>query len=597
MLFSTMTAAPDSSDRQSYLVRLLCASLLLVLSAINGRAQNWPQLGRTAQRTGDAAGISQHLRRVVGTVVVDPFADYATTVNGYLPVHYPVILVDGRDLFVIEKGGSYTPWSHWDAITWSIKKVERNQDNQLMPRWTTPTDWRPVPRLGPTGGPALEPPYQCLLTVDFVWAPGSGGTMLKLSRADGSILERINPFGQTIDPSIFAVGSPAVDQSGNLFYNAIRLQTDAWKKDSAGSWLVRVSSTGVVSIVSFSTLMADAPDATSLCTTTFDISELPWPPSGDAAAPVQPCGSQRPPIKSGIAVGTDGTIYTLSRAHFNERWGYLVAITPDLTLKWHVSLRNRFTDGCDVSLPPNGTPGGCRDGARIGVEPADNEFGSGIVDDDSTGLPVVASDGRVLITVATRYNYAGGHLMVFESDGGYVGAYPAGWDCTPAIYPHDGTYSIILKENHYGGIGSYCNEAGFCPSRLESQDPESPEVYYITQLNRSLQVEWQFRNETTESCRRTNVGLQCSSDHPYGFHWCVSAPAVDRAGVVYANNEDGYLYAIAQGGRRSERVFLESSRGAAYTPISIGGDGLVYVMNSGAAFLIGDGGRRRSVKH
>lgn len=577
----------------------LCAGLLAILCTLEGFAQGWTQLGRTAQRTGEAPVIAQRPVRITGSVVVDPFADYASKIYGYLPVHYPAILVDGPELFVIEKSGSYAPWTHWDGITWSVKKVRRGHDNRLVSAWVTTTDWRPAPRLGPTGGPALEPPYQCLLTADVVWAPGAGGSMFRLSRADGAILSRVNPFGSTVDPSIFAVGSPAVDQSGNVYYSAIRLhEQDAWGQDSEGAWLVRIAATGQASIVAFSTLMSSVPNAPSSCTTTFDLAQLPWPPGRDATAPAAACGSQRPAIKSGISIGPDGTIYSLSRAHFNQRWGYLLAVAPDLTLKWAASLRNRFADGCEVALPPNGSAGGCRAGARTGVDPADNELGSGIVDDDSTGTPVVAPDGRILVTVATRYNYAGGHLMVFEPDGAYAGAYAAGWDCTPAIYRHDGTYSIVLKEHRYGGVGSYCNEDPFCPSRGEANDPSLAEAYFVTQLSRSLAVEWRFRNETTDSCRRTATGLECVNDHPNGFHWCVNAPAVDAAGVVYANGEDGYLYAIAQGGRLNGRVFLESSRGAAYTPVSIGNDGLVYVMNSGSAFVIGEGtGKRRAVRH
>jgi hypothetical protein len=29
-----------------------------------------------------------------------------------------------------------------------------------------------------------------------------------------------------------------------------------------------------------------------------------------------------------------------------------------------------------------------------------------------------------------------------------------GWDTTDGIYIHDGIYSIVFKENHYGDVGS-----------------------------------------------------------------------------------------------------------------------------------------------
>jgi hypothetical protein len=55
-----------------------------------------------------------------------------------------------------------------------------------------------------------------------------------------------------------------------------------------------------------------------------------------------------------------------------RREGHLVAVNPDLTPKWNASLAERLTDGCNVTLPPNGTPGGCRAGACTGVDPWQN---------------------------------------------------------------------------------------------------------------------------------------------------------------------------------------------------------------------------------
>jgi outer membrane protein assembly factor BamB len=275
-----------------------------------------------------------------------------------------------------------------------------------------------------------------------------------------------------------------------------------------------------------------------------------------------------------------------------------VAVNPDLTPKWSSTLRNRLTDGCNVLLPPNGSPGGCRAGAMRGVDPSDNQFGSGRVTDDSTSSPVVAPDGRILYGAVTRYNWSQGHLMMFNADGSYFGAYKFGWDTTPAIYRHDGTYSILLKENRYAP-GSYCNNQAFCPSPRTLVTPDDPEQYLITQLSPSLQVEWQYRNTNTQSCMRNGDGtISCISDHPNGFEWCVNAIAVDRRGVVYANSEDGHVYAIGQGGVLKERLFLNLALFAAYTPLSIGDDGRIYTQNDGMLFIVGQepGPRRRAVR-
>jgi len=99
-------------------------------------------------------------------------------------------------------------------------------------------------------------------------------------------------------------------------------------------------------------------------------------------------------------VAADGTIYFISRAHFNYYWSYVIAVNPDLTLKWDRSMRNRFHDGCNVLLPPNGTDGGCPEGTHNGVDPFDNLPGSGRVTDNSTASPVAAPDGSVIYFTA-----------------------------------------------------------------------------------------------------------------------------------------------------------------------------------------------------
>jgi hypothetical protein len=42
-----------------------------------------------------------------------------------------------------------------------------------------------------------------------------------------------------------------------------------------------------------------------------------------------------------------------------------------------------------------------------------------------------------------------------------MSAYDFGWDITPAVYEHDGTWSVIVKDNFYP-VGSYYNVLGYC---------------------------------------------------------------------------------------------------------------------------------------
>ena len=77
------------------------------------------------------------------------------------------------------------------------------------------------------------------------------------------------------------------------------------------------------------------------------------------------------------------------------------------------------------------------------------------------------------------------------------------------------------------------------------------------------------------------------SDHPHSFEWCVNAPAIDAAGTVYVNSEDGWLYAIAQGGAIRDKILQQQPASGAYTPVSLGPDGKVYSQSAGHLFVVG----------
>ena len=560
-------------------------------------AQDWPQWGRTAQHNGAADVAANHFERIETTIVIDPFAEdeKAASGQGDLIVHYPVPLVDGDDLYLLEKGGAFTSLGTAQTQTWNVKNVRRTASG-FVTRWMFASDWKPVPSAQPTGGPQWEPVFHPLLGADVVWVPGAGGTMLEIRRSDGSLMARRNPFGGPVNPNIYTAGPPVLDAAGNLFYNAIQLNPSApWDSSLPGAWLVRIAADGTTSVAPFASLTPNAPAANAPCIATFPTGALPFPPSRNAVAPTIPCGAERPGINSTPAVGADGTIYTVSRAHFDSRYAFLVAVNPDLSPKWAASMRERLSDGCNVALPPNGAPGGCRADAITGVDPSDNRPGSGAVIDDSTASPVVLPDGNIIYGSYSRYNYSQGHLMKFSASGTFLGAYGFGWDITPGVYRHGGTYSIVLKENHYD-LGSYCNDPAVCPPRNDSA-PSDPEQYFITQLDPSLHVEWQFRNTESDACARAGASRDCQFETTHGFEWCVNAVAIDRDGVVYANSEDGNLYAIAQGGTLRQRMFLAAALGAAYTPLSIGGDGRIYAQNNGTLFVVGNVARRRAAAH
>lgn len=562
--------------------------LLCFLLSHPAPAQSWSQWGAGPAHNGSLPLIAQPLDMLQASTIVDPFVPQERAeAGGSLLVHYQTPLSDGEEVFMVVKGGTYTGFRNWETQTWSVRKFQW-QGGQLVAQWTAASDWDPVP----SGGARFEPVFHSALANGFVYMPGAGGSLLEVDRQSGAITRRLGTFGSNLDSGLYVTSPITADAAGNLYYNTLRPTSSPWITDHLGAWLVKVTPAGVSSRISYNALVPDAPAPAGPCTSEFPSTQLPWPPSPNAVAPATICGSQRAGLNVAPAVAPDGTVYTVSRAHLNSRWGWLIAVNPNLTLRWAATLRNRLNDGCNVLLPPNGQPGGCRLGATTGVDPSDNQPGSGAVNDNSTSSPVVAPDGTVYYGAYTRYNHSQGHMMRFSAGGEFLSAYKFGWDVTPAIWQHDGTFSLITKENRYVGVGNYCG--GCARTRVPGDD----EGYYITQLSPELNVEWQFKGTNTLSCERQQDGsLECIDNRPEGFEWCVNALAVDRRGVVYVNSEDGNLYAINQGGTLRERIFLQLSTGAAYTPLSLGTDGRVYTQNAGILFAVGSKpGKKRGTR-
>src|SRR5215831_2842751 len=486
-------------------------SLFLVAGVAVAHEQlQWPQWALNPQHTGQVDVRGQNLDRNLVNIVYDQLvADEMAQNGGELLAHYQAPLVDGDDAYMMFKTGTYTLTSY-ATQTWGETKF-RWSGGTLVPVWQFTSDWK-APG---SANDFWEPVFHPALANGALYVPGAGGTLTKIDKSTGAVIARINPFVDRVNPNLYTVSPITVDAQGNLYYNVIGLNqnsTDFYADDVVDSWLVKVAPNGAITNTRYRTLTVGAPAGTDQCPVAFSTAQLPWPPSPDAVAPTIPCGTQRPGLNIAPAIAPDGTLYVATRAHFADRESFLVAINPDLTRKWIVSLRNRFHDGCGVplvqggQLPPNGTPGGCRAGANFGVDPSTNAPGSGRILDDSSATPTVAPDGSIYFGVYTRYNYAQGHLMHFSAEGNYLGAFRFGWDSTPGVYSHGAGYSVVLKDNHYGGVGSYCNDATICPPDRTATNPAYPEEYFLTQLSPGLNIEWSYKNTNTLSCTRAANG-------------------------------------------------------------------------------------------
>lgn len=564
-------------------------------------AQDWPQWGRDPQHSSQINTVGQNLNRNLADVIYDPTVpdelSAAAQVFGDadLLVHYQVPLIDGNDVYMEFKSGNASK-NTFSQLNWAENKLTWQGAN-LVQVWSFASDWKAPGNYSDF----WQPVFHSVLANGALYVPGAGGTIFRVNKSTGAQIVRINPF-TTIDSNTYTAGPISADSSGNLYYNVIKLQpgggSSFYAKDSVDSWLVRVAPDNSTTRVSYSVLTPGTPGPDAPCEISFDQNLAPWPPSPTAVAPTTRCGPMRVALNIAPAIAPDGTIYTVARSHgaLSNRSAYLVAVNPNLSLKWIASLNNRFNDGCGVPissggvLPPNGQLGGCRVGANFGVDPGVNHAGGGRVLDDASSSPTVAPDGTIFFGTYSRYNYAQGHLMHFSSTGAYLGAYRFGWDITPGIVSHGASYSVVIKDNQYGEIGSYCNVESVCPSdRTVANSNGYPESYFITQLNHNLNVEWRFQNTNTFSCSRQPDGsVTCVSDHPNGFEWCVNAMVIDANGVVYANSEDGNLFALNSDGTLKQKIFQQLALGAAYTPASIGLDGKIYSQNAGHLFVAGN---------
>jgi hypothetical protein len=604
---------------------LLACTSLVACGGYGGNSPVWSQWGANAQHTGMAAGIvGQSLANKHADIVYDPFIEQEKAENVFLfgeaglTVHESAPITDGNDVYVVMKTGTYNScnppgaWSGagapnansqcgpntWNTMIWNEAGFSW-KNGMLTQDWIWASDWKPEPNAADPSLPvfglvAWEPVFHPAVTKGFIYAPGAQGAIWKLNKNNGSVKSHITPTfsGTNVTPANTFVSSPlTADAQGNIYYNVIALNTtggDPWfTNDVAGAWLVKVTPQDTATMVSYATLVSGAPAGNSTnCPSTFFIlndggASLPWPPSTTAVPSTQFCGSQRPGLNIAPAVSIDGsTVYTASLAHFDNMVTYLVAVnTADMTPKWAASMQNVLNDGCGVILtigPTNSSPNACRLGTTVGVDPTTNAKGSGTITDQASSSPTVLPDGSIMFAATDNYNFGRGHLFHFSAEGQFINAYTFGWDSTAGAYTHDGTFSVLIKDNHYASF-AYCPpafNANICALR-----PPGP--YYITQLDANLNVEWQFQNTTIDSA------------HPNGFEWCINMPAVDMNGNVFVNSEDGNLYSLPQGNKGvfttpSGKIFLNQALGAAYTPLSIGADGKIYTQNNGHLFVVGN---------
>jgi hypothetical protein len=126
--------------RQAVVLSFVLCSLSLGLAA--GFADGWPQWMQNPQHTGFLNVVGQNLNKILANIVYDPLVPIEQAHNDTdLLAHFQTPLVEGDDVYMVSKAGSYTEGSyatqnwHQDKFTWQAKN--------LVKVWTHDTDWVP----------------------------------------------------------------------------------------------------------------------------------------------------------------------------------------------------------------------------------------------------------------------------------------------------------------------------------------------------------------------------------------------------------------------------------------------------------------------
>jgi hypothetical protein len=215
--------------KRSLLVVLVCTLVVVLWTVQSGpttvSAQStlsWLQWAQNPQHTGTINVAGQSINRKLADIVYDPLVPQEQDFGGgTLLAHYQVPILDGQDVFMEFKTGSFdrNAADPFSSEIWHEKRLHW-QGGQLVEKWDYQTDWKSLPA-GYVGG--WEPVFHAVLANDLVYVPGFGGTIVQLNRGAGKVLAHINPFGLAIDPNTFTASPLSADNNGNIYYNVIKI--------------------------------------------------------------------------------------------------------------------------------------------------------------------------------------------------------------------------------------------------------------------------------------------------------------------------------------------------------------------------------------
>jgi hypothetical protein len=216
--------------------------------------------------------------------------------------------------------------------------------------------------------------------------------------------------------------------------------------------------------------------------------------------------------------------------------------------------------------------------------------GSASVTDDSTSSPTVGPDGDVYFGLfGNPGDGSRGFLLHFSADlvtekppGGF------GWDYTCAIVPASmvpsyqgpSSYLIFAKYNNYAfDDGNGVNRIALLDPNATQLDPHSSAFGLV-----------EMREVLTVTGPTPDPGA-LSTQFPYAVReWCINTAAVNPAtNSVFTPSEDGYIYRWDLASNSlSQGVKLTQGIGEPYVPTVIGPGGVIYTLNGGTLFALGN---------
>ena len=133
-------------------------------------------------------------------------------------------LIDGDDVYMEFKSGTFTSVTHWETQTWNEKRL-RWQHGHLVDGMEFPErlEAGALSASTATVRPGSRSSTPCS-PGSFIYVPGAGGSIFKLNKSNGARSRASIPFGPH-RPRHLHHRSADRRRAGNIYYNAIKLAT------------------------------------------------------------------------------------------------------------------------------------------------------------------------------------------------------------------------------------------------------------------------------------------------------------------------------------------------------------------------------------